>query len=76
MKTWIFTGILSALFVIALCAAASAQCPGGVCQQPLAAPVKASKSVLVKTTEVVAAPVQKVQQVRKAAKFRLFRRWR
>lgn len=68
MKTWIFTGILSALFVLALCAAASAQCPGGVCAK------QATKSVLKATTKVVQkATVKERLTVRKV---RLFRRWR
>lgn len=71
MKTWIFTGILPALCVIALCSAASSQCTGGTCQRP----VQATKSVLVAPARTVQSVAAK-QPVRKVLKFRLFRRGR
>lgn len=60
----------SIVFLICFLFASSlfAQCPGGTCQRP-------AKSVLKATTKVVE-KVSVQQPVRKAVKFRLFRRWR
>ena len=69
-----FMMFASVLLVFLLAGSASAQCPGGVCQRPLTAPVKTTKSVLVKTTEVVQKAT--VREYRRVQKVRLFRRWR
>lgn len=71
----IIAGLLAFIAVgLLLCSETSAQCPGGTCQRPLSAPAKATKSVLVKTTEVVQKAT--VRESRRVQKFRLFRRWR
>lgn len=71
-----FMMFASAIIVFfALASTADAQCPGGVCRKPL----QATKSVLVKSTEVTKQVVQKTATVKErltVRKFRLFRRWR
>lgn len=68
MRTIIF------LIAFLLCGSLLAQCPGGQCQRPLAAPAKVTKSVLKTTTTVVQKAT--VRESRRVQKFRLFKRWR
>jgi hypothetical protein len=72
MKTWIYTGVLSALLWLVIVSCVSAQCPGGVCQRPV-------KSVVAKSVTVTKQVVQKTATVKQrltVRKFRLFQRWR